>query len=324
MFDVTALGELLIDFTPVGTSRGAMLFSRNPGGAPANVLAAVGRLGGKTAFIGKVGDDAFGVFLQKTLDGLGIMTEGIATSQAVHTTLAFVQLNENGDRSFSFYRNPGADMMLTADEVREDLIQDSHIFHFGSVSMTSEPARSATLHAAHLARRHGSIVSFDPNYRPPLWDDETTAKEQMLKGVALADIVKISEEELTLLTGDNDLEKGSLRLSESGASLVLVSLGPHGAFFRRGNMCGALPTYDVKTVDTTGAGDAFLGAVLYRLRSKSISEIRSLSAEQLADILSFANAAGSLATTKYGAITASPNKKQIRACMRDVPILRSE
>lgn len=322
MFDVTAIGELLIDFTPAGNNqRGDMLFTRNPGGAPANVLAANSFIGGNTAFIGKVGRDSFGTFLRDTLKSIGICTEGLAVSETVNTTLAFVQLDHKGDRSFSFYRKPGADMMLEPDDVKESIIDNSRILHFGSVSLTDEPSRSATLHAVDRAKKKGCIISYDPNYRPLLWDSLEKAKEQMLLGLTFADIIKVSEEEMFLLTGEKDLGKGSMLLAKEGASLILVSLGAKGACYRKGELFGIIPTYDVKTIDTNGAGDAFLGAVHYQIRKKQLSDIRNMSKSELESILHFANAAGSLTTTKSGAITALPDLEEIKECMSKVPLL---
>ena len=322
MYDVVAVGELLIDFTPAGTSdRGAALFARNPGGAPANVLAAVTRLGGRTAFIGKVGEDGFGRFLRDTLDGLGIDVSGLVMTGEVPTTLAFVQLDEHGDRSFSFYRKPGADIMLSPGEVMRELTGQARIMHFGSVSLTDEPSRSATLAAVRAAKEAGAVVSYDPNYRPLLWESPGEAKRWMREGLSLADIVKVSDEELTLLTGETDLERGSQKLLEAGASLALVSLGAKGAFFRLGELCGRQPTFDVRTVDTNGAGDSFFGAVLYRLCGKSLAEIRSLTREELEDVLSFGNAAGSMTTTRPGAIPALPTMEEVLACRAHTPLL---
>ncbi len=200
MFDVVALGESLIDFTPNGTNaQGIELFARNPGGAPANVLAMNARLGGKTAFIGKVGKDGFGDFLRQTLVESSIDVSGLVIDEKIPTTLAFVQLDSKGDRSFTFYRNPGADVMLTSAEVNRNLIDDAAIFHFGSVSLTSDPSRTATLEAARYARQQGKLVSFDPNYRPLLWEHPADAVVQMQEGVKLADLLKVSEEEIATL-----------------------------------------------------------------------------------------------------------------------------
>lgn len=322
MYDVTAIGELLIDFTPAGrTDRGDPLFSQNPGGAPANVLAMLTKLGGRSAFIGQVGKDAFGEFLRETLDRAGVSTEGLLSTGDCHTTLAFVHLDDRGDRSFSFYRNPGADMMLGAEDVQTALIDHCAIFHYGSVSLTQGPCREATHFAANYARQAGKLVSFDPNYRPLLWGSAAEAAEEIRFSLRWADLVKVSEEELTLLTGETDLEAGSRLLLAQGASLVLVSRGAKGAFYNNGAVSGGLPTYDVKTVDTTGAGDAFLGAVLYRLRGLDAKGLRALSREQLEDIISFGNAAGSLTTAQKGAIPSLPTAAKIEECRKNVPLL---
>ena len=243
MFDVVALGESLIDFTPNGTNaQGIELFARNPGGAPANVLAMNARLGGKTAFIGKVGKDGFGDFLRQTLVESSIDVSGLVIDEKIPTTLAFVQLDSKGDRSFTFYRNPGADVMLTSAEVNRNLIDDAAIFHFGSVSLTADPSRTATLEAARYARQQGKLVSFDPNYRPLLWEHPADAVVQMQEGVKLADLLKVSEEEMQLITNESDLARGSQALLEMGPSLVLVSLGAKGAYYRNAVGAGHLPT----------------------------------------------------------------------------------
>ncbi|MGM9659374.1 MAG: carbohydrate kinase [Faecousia sp.] len=312
MIDLVALGEILIDFTPSGVNeQGIALFARNPGGAPANVLAMNNRLGGTSAFIGKVGADGFGRYLRQTLTGCGIDDSGLVEDTSIPTTLAFVQLNEQGDRSFSFYRKPGADLMLTASEIRRDLIDRCKIFHFGSVSLTGEPCRSACLEAAAYAKQQGKRISFDPNYRPLLWDSEVEAREQIMRGIALADILKVSEEEMQLITGTDDLEKGSRILLEMGPSLVLVTMGEKGAFYRNRIHAQLIPTYPVKAVDTTGAGDAFVGAMLWCLKDLPVEEI---SHSDLSRMVDFANAAGSLTTTKGGAIPALPSMEEIRSC----------
>ncbi|MDR1400615.1 MAG: carbohydrate kinase [Treponema sp.] len=315
MYDVTAIGELLIDFTPSGTNeQGIALFGRNPGGAPANVLAMINKLGGKTAFIGKVGDDEFGRFLEKTLVNAGIDTEGLLKDAAYLTTLAFVHLSETGDRSFSFYRKNGADLMLVWDEINQRLIDDAKIFHFGSVSLSGQPCRD-TLHAAvRYAAVQGKIISYDPNYRSLLWPDEAEARTEISKLISAADILKVSEEEMTLLTNETNWKKGAARLAEEGPAIVLVSRGAKGAYFRCAAGSGCRPAYDVKTVDTTGAGDSFLGAVLYRLRDKKHAELKAITQDELADIIDFANAAGSLTTTRKGAIPALPSAAEIEAC----------
>jgi fructokinase len=320
-FDVCALGELLIDFTPSGVNeQGVALFGKNPGGAPANLLAMNARLGGKTAFIGKVGADEFGRFLEKTLIGAGIDTGGLLKDAAYLTTLAFVHLAENGDRSFSFYRREGADLMLAWQEIDCAIIDSSRIFHFGAVSLSGQPCRDTVHEAARYAKSTGKIVSYDPNYRPFLWQSEREAKAEIGKLTCAADILKVSEEEMVLLTGETDVEKGAAILADSGPAIVLVSLGAKGAYFCCADGSGFLPAYDVKTIDTTGAGDAFLGAVHYRLRDKSLEGLRRISRAELADIVDFANAAGSLTTAKRGAIPALPSMEEIKMCRASVPL----
>lgn len=324
LYDLVAFGESLIDFTPEGVNElGMQLFSCNPGGAPANVLAMFSRLGGRTAFIGKVGDDDFGRFLIRTMADAGIYVGGVQKDKVVPTTLAFVQLDERGDRSFSFYRKPGADIMLTRDEVPMELVENCRIFHFGSVSLTDEPCRTATLEAVRKARAAGAVISFDPNYRPLLWKNIGQAKTEIVAALPLTDLLKVSGEELVLLTGENDLEAGATVLRSMGPSAVLVTLGPKGAYFQTAQAEEFLPTYDVKTVDTTGAGDAFLGALLWCLKEKCLNEIRSLSADDWKQAAMFSNAAGSLTTTAKGAIPAMPEKSAIEKCLKTEKLLKN-
>jgi fructokinase len=321
MYDVCALGELLIDFTPSGLNEeGMCLFARNPGGAPANVLVQLGRLGGKGAFIGKVGEDDFGRFLDRVLQENGVDTAGLIRSPEYNTTLAFVHLNPRGDRSFSFYRRQGADLMLGFEEVNRSLIDNSRIFHFGAVSITGEPCRTTVRRAAEYARERGKILSCDPNYRPLLWKDEAEAFREISALIPFADILKVSEEELALLAGGRDLEKGAALLAAKGPAVVLVTLGPEGAFYYRGGsepLRGTLPAYSaVKTIDTTGAGDSFFGAFLYRLREKSKADLRVMAKAELEEAVDFANAAGSLTTAKKGAIPAMPGTGEIESLRR--------
>jgi len=316
MYDVVAIGELLIDFAPGGTTpEGTVLFERNPGGAPGNVLAILAKLGKKTALISKVGKDQFGEYLISVIKNIGSETMGIVTTEEANTTLAFVHLDESGDRSFSFYRKPGADMLLTEKDVNNELVNNTRIFHFGSVSMTHEPSRSATFHAVKTARNNGALISYDPNLRPSLWESMDEAKNIIDKGLGYADILKVSEEELEFITGIADLSEGSEYIREKyGIQLILVTMGAKGCFYRLGSFTGRLNTYDVKTVDTTGAGDAFTGAFLYKLleSGKSPAQLDKTEMEKMID---FANAAGSLATTKKGAIPAMPSLAEIKECM---------
>jgi len=258
-----------------------------------------------------VGNDQFGIFLRDTLQINNIETCGIKFSNKANTTLAFVHLDNSGDRSFSFYRKPGADTMLVEDEVDYNLIKQAHIFHFGSLSLTDEPSRSATYAAAKFAKDNGIIISYDPNYRAPLWFSEEQAVSMMKTGMQYADIVKVSDEELKLLTGTDDLAKGSAILYEMGIRVVLITLGSEGCFYRYSGGTGKIPAFNVKVVDTNGAGDAFLGGVLYWFSSLSLAEIETLKQSEFHKIISFANATGALTATRKGAIPALP-------CLEDV------
>ncbi len=313
MSGLVCLGEILIDFTPCGkNSQGMALFAQNPGGAPANVLAMNAKLGGRSAFIGKVGADAFGTFLKQTLESLRIDTTGLVTNPEIPTTLAFVQLDAHGDRSFTFYRKPGADLRLTWEDVCKERIAQCDIFHFGSLSLTDEPCRSATLNALRYAKSLDKTISFDPNYRPLLWQDLSTARHWMTTGLREADIVKVSEEEMTLLTGETDPETGSLRLLEMGPQIVLVTLGADGSYYRNAAGHGRIPACKVHTVDTTGAGDAFMGAMLWQLNTIPKNELANT---VLSPLVTFANAAGGLTTTKPGAIPALPTLADIQSSL---------
>ncbi len=309
---LAALGELLIDFTPAGQSQqGGVLFERNPGGAPANVLVVVSKLGLSGVFMGKVGQDAFGEFLRDTLVQQKVDTEGLIMTTEANTTLAFVHLDEDGDRSFSFYRNPGADMLLKENEIDEEILSNSALFHFGSVSMTKEPARSATLKAAEKAKALGKTISYDPNLRPPLWGNLEEAKEVISQGLPYADILKISEEELEFLTDEKDPETGSKVLYDKyKTSIILVTLGPDGCFYRNGQKTGHSSGFKVNSVDTTGAGDAFLGGFLYKF-IKSGKAVFDFDEVELREAIKFANAMGALTTTKRGAIPAIPSMDEV-------------
>jgi fructokinase len=321
MLDVCALGEMLIDFTPAGISAsGNLLFERNPGGAPANVLAAVTRLGGTGAFLGEVGDDSFGRYLRQVLEDNGISSRGLRFAKDADTTLAFVTLEPTGDRDFSFYRRPGADTRLSPDDLDLASIDDARIFHFGSLSMTHEPARSATLAAASHAKAAGRLVSYDPNWRPPLWESPEKARAGMELGLPFADILKISEVELEFLTGETDLDRGSSKLFQAGMQLLLVTLGARGCYYRSPKGAGRLDTYDTRVVDTTGAGDAFLGGLLYRV-ARLDRPLADLSVEEVEELVDFSCAVGSLCATKRGAIPAMPTMEDVRRCRAEVPKL---
>ncbi|GKX29881.1 fructokinase [Vallitalea longa] len=312
MYDVVAMGELLIDFTPIKKeSDKAPTFEQNPGGAPANVLAMNSILGGKTGFIGKVGDDEFGHFLKKVIEDVNINASGLVMAEDVHTTLAFVHLSDNGERSFSFYRKPGADMMLEEKEIKKELIDNCNIFHFGSVSLTDEPCRSTTISAVKYAKCKGKIISYDPNYRKAIWNTPENARKEILEVMPLADIVKISYEEMEFLFGITDINEGIEKIKRMGVSLVLISMGDKGAYYSNENATGLVEAFKMDSIDTTGAGDAFLGAIHYKIRSKSLHDIQKMEKDEMEQILLFANAAGGITTLKKGAIPAMPNEDQI-------------
>jgi fructokinase len=311
--DVTALGELLIDFTENGMSvQGNPLFEANPGGAPCNVLAMLSKLGHRTAFIGKVGKDFFGTQLKKAIEEVGISSEALLMDEEVHTTLALVHTFPDGDRDFSFYRNPGADMMLAEQEIPEDMIRNSRIFHFGTLSMTHEGVRKATKKAVELAEEAGALLSFDPNLRPPLWKNLDEAKEQVLYGLAHCDVLKISDNEIQWLTGKENYTEGVEWINDQfDIPLILVSMGKEGSrAYYKGSMVEAAPFLRTDTIETTGAGDTFCGCVLHYLLEHDIG---SLSADELEEMLTFANCAASLVTTKKGALRVMPGLEEIRA-----------
>lgn len=317
-YDVVALGELLIDFTQNGLSeQGNGLFEANPGGAPCNVLAMLNNLGKKTSFIGKVGNDQFGLMLKKTLTELGIGTENLMLDDEVHTTLALVHTFEDGDRDFSFYRNPGADMMLTAKEVQEDLIESAKIFHFGTLSMTHEGVREATKKALEVAKNSGNIISFDPNLREPLWKSLDDAKEQVLYGLQYADILKISDNEIQWLTGEEDFTEGVKKIREvKEIPLILVSMGREGSrAYYKDMIVEVKPFLQENTIETTGAGDTFCANILNYVLENGLED---LTEEGLKEMLTFANAAASIITTKKGALRVMPTKENVENFLKSV------
>ena len=311
-YDVTALGELLIDFTENGkSSQGNPLFEANPGGAPCNVLAMLAKLGHKTAFIGKVGNDFFGEQLRTAIKEAGIDDTGLCTDEKIHTTLAMVHTYPDGDRDFSFYRNPGADMMLNKAEIREDILKDTKIFHFGTLSMTHEGVREATKAAIHIAEEAGAVISFDPNLRPPLWESLDEAREQVLYGLGHCQILKISDNEIQWLTGEEDYTAGvNWILERYQIPLILVSMGKEGsrAYFNE-MMVEVKPFLQENTIETTGAGDTFCGCVLHYVCEHGINGLKE---ENLAEMLTFANAAASIITTRKGALRVMPEEKEIK------------
>ena len=311
-YDVTALGELLIDFTENGKSaQGNPLFEANPGGAPCNVLAMLAKLGHKTAFIGKVGNDFFGEQLRSAITEVGIDASFLRLDHLVHTTLAMVHTYPDGDRDFSFYRNPGADMMLNVTEVPEELLKDSKIFHFGTLSMTHEGVRKATKKALEIAKEAGALISFDPNLRPPLWDSLENAKEQVLYGLEQCHILKISDNEIQWLTGEEDYSDGvRWILDRFEIPLILVSMGKEGSrAYYDGKMVEVKPFLQEHTIETTGAGDTFCGCVLHYICEHGLEGLKE---EQLTEMLTFANAAASIITTRKGALRVMPEISEIQ------------
>ncbi len=317
-YDVLALGELLIDFTEnAQSSQGNPMFEANPGGAPCNVLAMLNKLGKKTAFMGKVGKDQFGVMLRQVLDELGIGTECLYVDEEVRTTLAFVHTAEDGDRDFAFYRNPGADMMLDVSEVREEMIKDTEIFHFGTLSMTHEGVREATKKGLRIAKENGIIISFDPNLRPPLWKSLEDAKEQILYGMERCDILKISDDEVLFVSGCDTVEEGAKWIRERYGSirLMLTTLGKEGSVAYYGDCkVEVKPFLNPDTIETTGAGDTFCACILNYVLEHGLE---SLTEEDLKAMLTFANASSSLITTRRGALKVMPEKAEVEAYIAD-------
>lgn len=310
-FDVVALGELLIDFTSNGISeQGNPLFEANPGGAPCNVLSMLSRLGKKTAFIGKVGNDSFGRQLEEAIKEVGIDSKGLCKDDEIHTTLAYVLKLANGDRDFAFYRNPGADMMLSKEDVDFELIRDTRIFHFGTLSMTDEICRNATKAAIDEAVNSGAIISFDPNLREPLWKSLDDAKEQVAYGMSKCDILKISDNEVVWFTGKDDYDEAVEEIRNTyDIPLVLLSMGADGsrAFYKDYKVSVPAVLRD-NTIETTGAGDTFCGCMLNYILEHGIE---NLSEENLTELLTFANMAASIITTRKGALRVMPTKEEI-------------
>lgn len=322
--DVLSLGELLVDFTPAGISaHGNPLYEQNPGGAPANVAVAVVRLGGHSALISAVGEDFFGDFLCGTVENEGVDISGVQRVREATTTMAFVSLDEQGDRSFCFARKPGADMLLAKAQLPQRLLENCVIFHFGSISLGAPASREATLYAARAAQQAGALISYDPNWRENLWPGREEGIARLREGLALAHVLKLSQEELQLLAGINDPEAGTLALMGQNPSLRLtvVTLGPQGCFYRLGGQMGSLPAYDVKAVDTTGAGDAFWGCLLQSL-SACPSLLTRDASQGLVHALELANAAGALCAGGRGAISSLPREEQLHALLAQGRLLK--
>lgn len=311
MYDIVALGEVLIDFTNNGYSASGMrLFEQNPGGAPANMLTAATKLGLSTAFIGKVGTDMHGQFLKEVLEQQGIDTKGMILDPNFFTTLAFVELKENGERVFSFARKPGADTMLTKEDLNQDLLTNTKVFHFGSLSLTNDPSKTATYEAIRIAKDAGAIISYDPNYRAPLWENEKVAIEMMREPIPYVDIMKISDEETELLTGQVDPEAAAEILISQGVKVVVVTLGEKGALVRIKDGSHIVAGFKSQVVDTTGAGDSFWGSFVQQVLEMK-KAVDALTLDELSKCVTYANAVASICVSKRGAIPAMPTKEEV-------------
>lgn len=314
-YDVVAMGELLIDFAMAGESgQGNQMFEACPGGAPCNVLAMLNKLGKRTAFIGKVGDDQFGKTLKATIEKIGIDAKGLCMDDRIHTTLAFVHTFPDGDRDFSFYRQPGADMMLNEDEVDYDMIRQAKLFHFGTLSMTDEPVRSATKKALQAAKEAGCLISFDPNLRPPLWSSMELAKEMMEYGFEYCDILKISDNEIQFVSGKEDYDEGIRYLQEKyQIPLIFLTMGKEGSRAYYKDMRVERKGFKVKAIETTGAGDTFCGCAINGVLTYGLN---GLNESVLGDVLTYANAGAALITMKKGAIRSMPDPEKVEELIK--------
>lgn len=311
MNEFVTLGELLIDFTPSGETEGRKLFMQNAGGAVANVAAAAAGFGISAAFLGMVGNDFFGKYLKGVLDAKGVDTSGLVMSDDYNTTLAFVHLFENGERDFSFYRKPGADIMYDIKHLNAEMIKKAKVFHFGSLSLTDEPARSATFEAIRLAKENGVVISYDPNYRAPLWMSAQEAKEYMMRGLEHADILKISDSEVTFLYGDIPYEAAAKMLVDRGIKLVFITLGGEGAIFANAKGTGRAAAYKANVVDTTGAGDCFTAGAVYRF-IRSGKDLNDISLDDMHGFTDFACAAASICVESKGGIPSMPSLEKVK------------
>lgn len=326
MLDIITTGELLIDFTPVKAPGVENAVCPNPGGAPGNVAVQLARLGVSAGFIGKVGNDSFGHTLISCLKENEVDTYNVVMDDNVRTTLAFVHLNQDGDRSFTFYRDPGADTQLREDEVDRETLKECKVFHFGSLSLTTEPSRTTTLNMAKEANALGKIISYDPNWRPALWKDQKAGIEAMRLGLELCHVLKISEEELALITDTDSIAEGVRALHDMGVVLALVTMGPDGCVSSLKGQLKHHPTFDVKVVDTTGSGDSFWGAFLSQLVQNGYDtpdNLEDLGQEELESFCRFANAAGSMCASKPGGIPALAGRDEILRCMEEVDVLET-
>lgn len=320
MAQFVSYGEMLIDLAPAMTAEGVACFVPNPGGAPANVAVQVAKLGVTSAFIGKVGDDFFGKTLKKTLEEHGVYAGNLTLDPVHKTTLAFVSLTADGDRDFSFYRNQTADTQMLPDDIDFDLVEGASVFCYGTLMMTDEPSKSTTFELLKRAKQAGVLMAYDPNWRPMLWADQAQGIDMMRQGLAFADVVKVSDEELALITETDDLHTGATQLLDRGAQVVVVTMGPKGCTVFTKTFCSHVPTYDTKIVDTTGSGDSFFGTFLAQLIQAEVA-LDALTQAQLEKIVTIANAAGSTCATQKGAIPAMPDWDALHACQQSVPLL---
>ena len=314
--DIVALGELLIDFTEAGYGASGMkLFEQNPGGAPANLLTVVSHMGFKTSFIGKVGNDMHGLFLKRTLEQEGIGTDSLIVDDSVFTTLAFVEIDKNGERNFSFARKPGADTQLKAEELNQELLKNCKIFHFGSLSLTDDPAKKATQEAVRIAGDAGAVIPYDPNYRASLWPDPAAAVAAMKSMIPMVDVMKVSDEESLLLTGESDYESAADVLLSMGPQLVAITLGADGVLIATKEDKKVVSGYQVDTVDTTGAGDSFWGGFLsgFLTLNKNLDE---LSWDEICACAQQGNAVAALCVQKRGGIPALPAKEEVEKLLK--------
>ncbi len=306
---VISLGEALIDFIPTDETNAT--YHKSPGGAPANVSVGIAKLGGKSTFLGKVGDDVLGRFLEKTLQTYSVYTNQMQFTKDIRTGVVFVTNTENGERSFDFYIDPSADRFLEVEEINETDFLQHKVLHFGSISLISNPAKNTTIHAVRLARENGMLVSYDPNLRLALWESEQTARDTIISMIGQTDILKLSEEELEFITGETEVSEGVSKLTTYNVPLIIVTLGANGCYICTSNGSQHVPAMKVKTVDTTGAGDAFVSGILYKL-SNYLGDLKSLSLEDAVKMAQFASVSGALAASTKGAMTALPTIPEVQ------------